>query len=237
MTLLTICNAVCDEIGIVRPATIISNTSDDAQKLLRLANKVGNRLMKSFPWQDLREEKTFTGISGSEQTGILPDDFDRFVPETFWNRSGGKLITGPISPIEWQTIKALSYTLPEYKFAYRGDSIYITPDLAGGETLVFEYVKKTWCQSSGGTAQSAWAADDDTGIIDEELMTLGIIFEFLDADGQPSQRAAAQYLEYFNQLTDNEIPAARTMLAADIFGGNRRDTGAPGVQSNLVGYW
>ena len=237
MTLLSICNDVCDEVGILRPSTIVSNTSDDARKLLRLANKVGTRLMKAFPWQVLRGEKTFTAVSGSEQASILPDDFDRFVPETFWNRSGSKLITGPINPIEWQTIKALSTDVVEYKFIYRGGSIYVTPNMAGGETLAFEYVKKNWCQSSGGTAQDAWAADDDTGIIDEELMTLGIIFEFLDSDGQPAQRAAAQYLEYFNQLTDNELPAARTMLSADIFGGQRRTTGAPGVQSTLIGLW
>lgn len=231
MTLLTICHDAADEIDILRPAIIIGNTEPDARGLLRLVNKVGRRIMKVFPWQILRKEQTFTSISGETQTSILPSDFDRFVPETFWNRSQSKLITGPVSSVEWQSLKTLN-TTPEYhKFIYRGGSVLTLPSLSAGDSLAFEYVSKNWCQSSGGTAQAAFAADTDTGIIDEELLTRGVIFEYLSAKGQPSGKAEVDYEEYFNALIDNDQPNAKTLLTGDIFGGGRRFSGAPAVET------
>ena len=86
MTLLTIVKAAADEIQMPRPATVVGNDTPDAQRFLRYANKVGSSVMKKYAWQALRNEHTFTATATEEQTGALPDDFDRFVPETFWNR-------------------------------------------------------------------------------------------------------------------------------------------------------
>lgn len=236
MTLLTICQGIADEVNALRPDTIIGNTDPDAQKLLRIANKVGTRLMKAFPWQDLRKEQTFTGIAGAEQTGIIPSDFDRFVPETFWNRSSSRLISGPISPVEWQGLKAISYSGYENKFIYRGGSVFIVPDLAGGESLAFEYVSDQWCQSSGGTGQTAWAADTDVGVIDEELMTLGGIYQFLVSESLPVGSAANDYMEMFDRLAENDQPSSRVASVGDIFGNARHFTGTPPVNTSSSSY-
>ena len=111
MTLLTIANAVADETKGPRPATIATNTDPAAQNILRLINKVGNRLQKSFAWNILSKEGTVTA-SGSETliaAAALPADFDRIIPETFWDRGTNNLISGPISPVEWQGLKVQTY--------------------------------------------------------------------------------------------------------------------------------
>lgn len=231
MSLLTICQAAADEVKLLKPSTIIGNSAEEAITLLRYAKKVGNQIMKAAPWQALRMEKTFTALGQETQTSILPDDFDRFVAETFWDRSNTYLYSGPVSAVEWQGLKAKSYTGPIRKFAYRGDSILVIPAPAGGETLAFEYISKNWCESSGGAAQATWAADTDVALIDEELHTLGVIFEYLDGDGQPSGKAGAQYMAYFKELVRNDQPTAGVMKAGDIFGGSyevgRHFSGAP----------
>ncbi len=48
-----------------------------------------------------------------------------------------------------------------------------------GSNLVFEYVSNGWCQSTGGTPQTSWGADTDTGIIDEYLIELDTIWRVL----------------------------------------------------------
>jgi hypothetical protein len=227
MTLLSICQDAADEGGINRPQSIVGSSSTDAQLLLRLAKKVGLMTMKKYPWQILRKEQTFTAISGETQTGILPADFDRFVAETFWDRSTPKLMVGPISAVEWQGLNAKSYTGPEKKFALRGNSVIVQPVFGGGESLAFEYVSKNWCQSSGGTAQATWAADTDMGILSEELITLGVIFEYLDGAGQPAGTALGKFTDYWNVLVQNDEPTARIMSAGDIFGPGRHFTGTP----------
>ena len=225
MTLLTICTAVCSEVSLTAPSTIVGNTAPDAVRLLRYANRVGNRLMKKVQWQVLRKEQTFTGVAGAEQTAILPSNFDRFVGETFRNRTSGDLISGPISAVEWQGFLATSYSGPP-RFIYRGGSVFITPDLAGGEALAFEYISSKWCQSSGGTAQVAWAADTDTGIIDEELMTLDIALSYLAGEGLPLGDLLEARNERLGLLADQDQAKVGVLSAGDIFGGRHFD-GAP----------
>ncbi len=228
MTLLTICQNAADETKGPRPASVHGNAAPEAQELLRLANKVGTHLMRSTVWQVLREEKTFTALAQETQTSIIPADFDRFIPETFWDRTNGVLVTGPIGPVEWQGLKAASYA-GRPKFAHRGGNILAVPAFDGGETLAFEYVSKNWVDTNGdgsGNA-SAWAADANTSILDEELMTLGVVYEFLAANGLPVNMAAFAYETRFALMIENDQPSESILVAGDIFGGGRHFGGAP----------
>lgn len=229
MSLLSICQDASDEVGITQPPSIVGNSNGEVQKLYRCANKIGLRLMRVYPWQILRKEQTFTATATEEQAAALPSDFDRFSPETFWNRSTPRLIAGPIHAVQWQGIKAqTNYSnLDTPRFCHRGDSILFTPVPSAGDICAFEYVSKNWCQSSGAAEQARWAADTDTGIIDEELMTLGVVWEYLNAEGQPSGVAGRLYEECFQTLVENDQPDGNILVAGDIFGGGRHFTGAP----------
>lgn len=233
MTLLQICQDAAVEVSIAAPGTIVNNSADDATKLLRYATKVGRRLMKKIAWQVLRKEQTFTGIAGSTQAAILPADFDRFLAECFWDRTNIRLITGPISAVQWQGMKAGGYS-GDPKFIYRGGSILILPVLSGGESLAFEYISNKWCQTSGAVAQTNWAADTDTGILDEELLTLGVAYEYATGEGMPNQSFAQAFEEHLSLLLGNEQAEAGIMTAGDIFGNGRHFGGAPTANSGAI---
>lgn len=236
MTLLSICQDAADEIGIQQPSSIISNADPDAQKLLRLANKVGKRLMKGYAWQVLRKEQTFTSVATETQTSILPSDFDRFVSETFWNRTDKVLLSGPIHATEWQSLKALNYsdeTRP--KFVHRGSSVLVIPTMSAGKTLAFEYVSQNWCQSSGGTGQTAWAADTDTGVLDEELLTLALIVAHLATEGLPLDQPLNDFNKYCDRMIKNDQPDGNILVAGDLFGlGSRHFAGAPLYDTTII---
>lgn len=226
MTLLTIVNDAMDQVNGPDLATVAGNADPAATKVLRIVNKCGNDLMKTVPWQILRKEQTFTSISGETQTGILPDDFDRFVAETFRDRSTGQLIDGPVSSVEWQGLKATGYIGDLRKFIYRGGSILILPAYSAGTTLAFEYISKNWCQSSGEDPQAKFLADADTALIDEELLTLYTIYAWLVSEGLPAGDAGAAYMQHKKTLTKSDQPTGNVMSAGDIFGG-RHFTGSP----------
>lgn len=236
MSLLTICQDVADEVGIAVPTTITGSSGADEAKLLRLANKTGSIIMRDYAWQDLCKEFVGTAVAGMAQTDLLPSDYDRIVPDTFWDRSGAKLITGPITPVQWQSLQASDKTLYERKYIYRGGTISIYPAMAGSETLAFEYVSKNWCESSGGTAQSKFLLDSDVGIINEELLTLGLTYQFLENDGLPFGVAAKQYQECFDTLVSNESESDRTLLTGDIFGSGRGFLGEPSIRGTYSGW-
>ena len=227
---LKIIQNAADEIGIVQPATGINSGAVETIKLVRYADKVGNALMKSFHWQILTKEKTFTSVASETQTStILEADFDRFIPETFWDRSGSFLMAGPLSPKEWQNLKATNYdNAGARKFRLRGDSILIIPVPTAGLSYAYEYISNKWVDvAATGSPKIAFTLDTDVPLLNAELLTLGIIYEYLDGDGLPAVSAAKTYLDMFKLLAKNDQPSSGTLVAGDIFGG--RPTGGTTV--------
>jgi len=238
MTLLTIANAVADETKGPRPETIASNTDPAAQNILRLINKVGSRLQKSFAWNILTKESTVT--AGGSETLIaaasLPGDFDRIIPETFWDRGTNNLISGPVSAVEWQGLKVQSYSSQNKKYRYRGGDIITSPAVASGSTCAFEYVSTQWARKADGTAKSSMTIDTDYTVLSEELMIYGTVFEWLDAEGQPSGNAARQYMDEFNILVSADETSANILTTGDIFSQNSRHfTGEPRASRTSYG--
>lgn len=235
MTLLSICTDVAEEVGVPAPTSIVGNSGVTEGKLLRHANAVGTRLMRKVCWQALRKEQTFTSLGQEAQTSIIPSDFDHFVPETFWDRDNSRLLTGPIDAVEWQGLKANSYAESYLtRFIHRGDDVLIIPVPDAGNTFAFEYVNKNWALSSGSTPQAKFLADTDTSVIDAELLTLGVIYRYLDSEGLPAANAYGAFEDMFNTLVDNDQPSGGVVMAADIFGQfSRRHSGAPQGNSTV----
>ncbi len=232
MSLLTICQDAASQIGIAPPVTVIGNPGVDERRMLRFATAIGRELATRCAWQALRAERTFTATAAEEQANAIPAGFLRFSPETLWDRTNGVSVTGPIDPTEYQS-RRNDYLFGGLSgrmrwFTRRGDALLIVPPPQGGEQMAFEYQSADFCQSASGTAQSAWLADTDTGRVSEELITLGVIYRFLDADGQPSLATRADFERRLAQEIKNDVPDARVMAAGDVFATGRYTGGAPG---------
>jgi len=205
MTLLSICQKSADAAGIPRPETVINNTEDNVKSLLVQANIEGIELAKRHTWAQTTKEGTYTSVATESQGAFSSlgsgaadySDFDRMIPGTFWNRSMNWRIDGPLSPIEWQAKKSSSASGPYNEYRIQSGNLYLYPAPTAGDTHAFEFVSDQWCQSSGGSGQSAWAADTDTGILDEHLMQLGVTWRFLKAKGFAFEN---EYLVYENSV-------------------------------------
>lgn len=178
MTLLSLVRDVCAEVGLPRPSAVIAATDPTMRALLSHAQEEGQALARLGPWQKLRKEKTFTSLAQETQTSMVATDLARFVDGTFWNRTRRRPFIGPVSPQDWQRMKATVALANTDMFTMRGGDILMTPTPTAGHTFAYEYVSTQWCESSGGTDQSTWAADTDVGLLDERLMKLGIIWRF-----------------------------------------------------------
>jgi hypothetical protein len=185
MSLLTIIQDACAETGTPRPSAAYGSLDDFIRQMVRLANKEGKELVKRFEWQVLTKEVTFTSLANETQTAILPADFGRFVNETFYNRSESRQFEGPIPPTEWQNRKATTANTIMYGYRQRGDAILIMPTPAAGDTYAFEYISKYWIDNDadGDGDLAAFAADTNTVLFDEEILTLGVIWRFKMARG------------------------------------------------------
>lgn len=206
-TLLSICQDALRDVGSFEvPSTIANNSNETAELILSLINRLGRRLALIHDWQALQVEYTFTTTSGTASY-VLPSGFRKFALLTQWDRTNLKRCNGPTDPKTWQYIKSsglLTQTIDRY-FRIFGNEflIYPTPD-ATGDTIAYEYYSSLWCQSSGGTGQTAFAADTDVPLLDEELLILGLKAAFLKEKGEAYDEALTAYDETYRLLTGHD---------------------------------
>ena len=216
MTLLTLAQAACDIIGMPRPTSVMAGADQTARTMLSLAQREGRVLARRWTWTALRKQQTFTTVAQTVQTGAVPSDFDRMVSETFWNRTDQLRVVGPVTPEEWQGLVA-SVALPiESAFQMRAGQIELYPVPTAGETYAYEYVSTQWCQSASGTGQTAWVADTDTGLLDEELTTLGLVWRFKQSRGLDYAEDMTTYEEQVLQAMARDGTRRTARLAREI---------------------
>lgn len=183
MSLLTLIQFAALRVGVSSPSTVVANTNQQVQELLTVAQEEGEQLMRRGTWQILREQKLFPALNQEIQTAMIPDNFDRFIQETFWNRTRKRPIWGPVTPQEWQNLKAWTTSPVVDTFCMRGGDILIDPNPTAGDIFAYEYIKKNWCQSVALVPQDSWQADTDTGILDEKIMRMGVVWRYKQKKG------------------------------------------------------
>ena len=161
----------------------------------------------------------------------LPSDFQRPVDNTMWDRGRFWSMRGPQSPQQWQLYKSsvIGRASIQRRFRFRrinGNVVFsIDPVPTDNLTpLVFEYVSNAWCQSSGGTPQSLWEADTDTGILDEDLLMLGTRWRVYARLG----------FDYQSELDEYETEVSKAMA---VDGGAAILDLAPPDRLTLIGPW
>jgi hypothetical protein len=186
MALLDLIGDVSEQIGLLRPSSVISSLDQQVKQLLALANREGQELAsgdsvsRAFFWTALDTETTFTTLAAETQGAIqtLMPGFRRFITETMWNRSLRQKVP-PITPQAWQQIKAGNINTAYPYFRFRGKNLLFTPTPTAGQTIAVEYHSKNWCEKSDGTVTyAAWNADTDLGLLPEDIMRQGIVWRW-----------------------------------------------------------
>lgn len=209
-TVLELCQSAADELSLVRPNDLVTATDDNtAQKLLRHLTRSCRQLAAGYDWQVLRREHTFATVASAAQTGAIPTDFLRFVPDTMWNRTTRTKVLGPIDPSDWQARQAVLVNGPFQNFVIRGSSLLLTPVPGADWDIYYEYISKNIGTDVDGTNErSAFEADDDIAIFDDEMLILGIVWRYRKAEG----------LDYSEEYREFQMRRA-DMIKMD---GNRR---------------
>lgn len=187
MSLLSLVQEVCGRLALTVPTAVVGSSDAQVNQLLALANKAGHDLAQVFAWQALTEEQTFVTVNATVQPAALPADFDRFIPNSFFNRATRRPIIGPVTPQQWQWLIAQpAFSTVYLMFRERQGQFLLGPPTsppAAGQTIAYEYVSANWAKSSGGTPQNAYLADTDAAYLDERLIADCVVWMFLRAKG------------------------------------------------------
>jgi hypothetical protein len=204
MTLLTICQDAAKEIGVPSPTSVVGTSDTTNVQLLAAANRVGKDLVTGYDWEVLIKEEEHTTLAAESQGAMttIATDFMRISNDTMWNRTTNRKYYGPLNNSQWQQLKASATSGITNHFRIRGGVLLVNPAPPSGEKIFFEYIGKNWVITSGSSANAvAYAADANTTVLDEDLITLGVIWRFLKQKGLPYDN---QFQEYRLKLSEKQ---------------------------------
>ena len=203
MNLLAIIQAAASALTLPTPSAVVGSADANALQLLELANNEGRDLARRYPWQALIRQATFTTTGVESQgtiTTIAGTDFRYILDGTFYNRSTGLEIPGPISAEDYQSSVAAGVTGPTPAYRLRGNTLLLLPAPEAGESCAFEYVSRNWCSnSSGSTTRDAFVTDQDLCLVDDELVLLGVMWRWRKAKGF---EYSEEFMQYERQVAD-----------------------------------
>jgi hypothetical protein len=185
------------------PSSAFLNPVEEVQRLVALATQVGRALAVFHPWQALIREQTFTSLAAEDQGDItvIADGFAYILDDTIWNRTLQWPIYGPLDPQAWQAIKGSFAAYPYSEYRIRGNRLLMLPAPTAGHTMAFEYVSRYWIQSA---MQDRFMSDTDTPVFDDEVMVLGLVWAFKQAEGFTFDTFFSAYSDRFDLLISRD---------------------------------
>lgn len=200
MTVLSACQSALLRLVGKKPATVFSSQDQTAIEIADLITEVGTDIMKGYDWQALTSVHTITA-DGVTTSFALPADYDRMVKASNiadprnWAWGYSRIL----SVNDWITITSQGFAPTPGAWIILGGKFQFAPAPSTGQAAKFPYVSKNYARSGLGEPQSAFAADEDTFVLDERLLTLGLIWRW----------RAQKRLEYAEDMQTYEIALAQ----------------------------
>lgn len=148
-----------------------------------------------------------TAITFGKDTYDIPEDFDRFIGQTWWDRTNQWRLIGPDSPQMDQLLRSgIFVTGPRRRFRQVGrrPAAYRIwpPPFAGGApapgALVWEYISQNWVQKVDDTFADKMTADTDICLLDPQIVIMGCKWRLWQIKGF---EYAAMQQEYLDAVT------------------------------------
>jgi hypothetical protein len=145
----------------------------------------------------LTQNSTATGsasLSFCKTKYAFPDDYDRIIDRTEWDKTKHWEMLGPETAQEWQWLKsAYIATGPRARFRILDNLFQIWPPMASNEYLGWEYISEYWAINAAGTAIAQFSTDTDTCIFPDRLMIDFLKFQYWDVKGFDSSRFETRF--------------------------------------------
>lgn len=204
MTALSVVQDAWNRLGIedTTPTAVVTSGDASVKVLSALLTQEGKELAARGTWQRLVKEKSITSTATQVQTGAIPADFSRMIPDTAWNYTENEPLLGPLDASEWQSLSAGLVGPPDLWFRLRGNDFLMLPTPSAGLDIRYEYVSRYWVDTDGdgdGDAET-FTADTHTFLLDEELLTLGIMWRWLKRNRLPYNDEFAEYQMQVQQM-------------------------------------
>lgn len=206
-----IVNDAAIEIGLPPWSDPYQDTDPNAIQMRGLLKSAGRELLLMRNWTYLRKEAAILTVQG-QSAYPLPSDFRRMIDQSGWNRTNRLPLGGPLSPQEWQFLKArLVGVVFTVLFRPMNQEIVLYPDVntPGGYDIRYEYESLYWVSTDATpTVLSSDAPATDTDLVwfDPLLITRALKVAFLRAKGLETIAAEQDFATTLNAVMGSDSP-------------------------------
>lgn len=201
MTVLSACQSAFVRLVSRRPQAVFSSQDAMELEVAELANDVATDIMKSHDWQRLTRVHTLSG-DGAQASFPLPEDYDRFAvaqgvvdPNNwFWGFSQA------LSMDDWITITSSGFgAITPGWWILLGGELQFSPTPSASQQATFPYISRNFATSAGGSSLPVFQSDADGFVLDERLLTLGIVWRWKAQKGLEYAEDLATYEKAFSE--------------------------------------
>ncbi|MGK6313726.1 phage adaptor protein [Neorhizobium sp. DT-125] len=227
MTILSVFQQVAPVIGLRIPTAVMASTERAHIELAALANEMAERIAfdMNYDWSMLKKLATLTG-DGVVEGFDLPEDYRRMLKKAkLWPSSSPyATLTHYPDTDQWLGLQVQNFQQIVGGWTILGNQILIRPVVNNAATVKFFYLRNTIVKAADGSLKTGFTADEDTYLLDERLLKLGIIWQWKANKGQ-------QYAEDLSNFED----ALAERIGADK-GSNSIAVGRSRVGAEAIAY-
>jgi hypothetical protein len=221
VTILSVIQDAATVIAMDVPTLVYGSTQREHVEIGALANTMAKRIARDYDWQLFKTLQTETGDDATTAFD-LPSDFQWMPKESqIWASSMSAPLHHITDSNEWLGLSITSPGLIINSWILLGGQIIIKPALATGVTANYYYQSNLIVAPNSGSNKVAFTADTDTYRLDEELLKLGIIWQWKANKGAPYAEDMENFEDLKAKLMSNDkgprkIKVGRPTLARGI---------------------
>jgi hypothetical protein len=195
MTVLTALQSAGIRLVGQRLTSFFQSTDTLPVELCDLVNETARDIATKHDWRRLTLLETITG-DGATTSFDLPTDYDRMlikgdVHSSTWEQWRYHRVQ---DLDEWQDLQTFSAIANPGSWIILAGAFQVYPAIPTGEEAKFYYISRDIVAPTSGANKAAFTADTDTFLLDERLLTLGVIWRW----------RAQKRLEYAEDMANYE---------------------------------
>ncbi len=183
--------------------------------MARMANLIAGRISRVFDWQAITRLRSFNG-DGVNESFTLPEDYGRMLKtSSLWSSRYSWRMNAISSLDNWLEMEVFPTNRLTGSWALFQNQIHVRPVMPTGELVKFYYIRKTLVLAQDGTLKTKFTLDDDSFVLSEDLLELGMIWQWRASKGLPYAEDKQNYEIELGNLMDSDRGSKPTIRAKD----------------------